>query len=112
MAGMSLTSFVFRHRYSAKGTVVKKIPLINKGQIHLVHDISLNSDFMNETLAEKVITLRIILIKVMIHFIFIIHIILIISIILQLRVELGIADHVWQEKRAVIAATVDGLSHH
>jgi hypothetical protein len=39
----------------------------------------------------------------------IILIILIISIILQVRVELGIADHVWQEKRAAIAATIDGL---
>ena len=28
---------------------------------------------------------------------------------LQLRVELGIADHVWQEKRALIAQTVDNL---
>jgi hypothetical protein len=112
MAGMSLTSFVFRRRYSAKGTVVKKIPLINKGQIHLVHDISLNLRFKNETLAEKVITLRIILIKFIIHCIFIIHIILIISIILQLRVKLGIAEHVWQEKRAVIAATVERSSHH
>jgi hypothetical protein len=27
----------------------------------------------------------------------------------QVRVELGIADHVWQEKRAAIAATVDAL---
>jgi hypothetical protein len=28
---------------------------------------------------------------------------------LQIRVELGIADHVWQEKRALIAQTVDNL---
>ncbi len=27
----------------------------------------------------------------------------------QVRVELGIADHVWQEKRAAIAVTVDAL---
>ncbi len=27
----------------------------------------------------------------------------------QVRVELGIADHVWQEKRAAIAATVDAF---
>jgi hypothetical protein len=37
------------------------------------------------------------------------HIILIISIILQVRIELGIADNVWQEKRAAIAASIDGL---
>jgi hypothetical protein len=27
----------------------------------------------------------------------------------QVHVELGIADHAWQEKRAAIAATVDAL---
>ncbi len=43
-------------------------------------------------------------------FICIIRIILILSIILQVRVELGIADHVWQEKCAAIAASIDGLS--
>ena len=39
--------------------------------------------------------------------IFIIRIILIISIMSQVRIDLGIADHVWQEKRATIAATID-----
>ncbi len=39
----------------------------------------------------------------------IIHIILIISIISQVRVDLRIADHVWQEKRTAIAASIDGL---
>jgi hypothetical protein len=28
---------------------------------------------------------------------------------LQVRIDLGIANHVWQEKRAVIAARIDGL---
>ena len=27
----------------------------------------------------------------------------------QVRIDLGIADHVWQEKRAAIAATIDQL---
>ena len=27
----------------------------------------------------------------------------------QVRVELGIVDHLWQEKRAAIAATIDAL---
>jgi hypothetical protein len=27
----------------------------------------------------------------------------------QVRIELGIANHVWQEKRAAIAARIDGL---
>jgi hypothetical protein len=36
-------------------------------------------------------------------------IILIISIISQVRADLGIADNVWQEQRAVIASTIDAL---
>ena len=36
-------------------------------------------------------------------------IILIISIMLQVCIDLGIANHVWQEKRAAIAATIDLL---
>ncbi len=39
----------------------------------------------------------------------ILHIILIISMISQVSIELGIANHVWQEKRAAIAARIDGL---
>ena len=41
--------------------------------------------------------------------VFIIRIILIISNILQVSIDLGIADHVWQEKRAAIATTIDLL---
>ena len=40
----------------------------------------------------------------------IILIILIIPIILQVRLDLGIADHVWQDKRTAIAQSVDELS--
>jgi len=40
----------------------------------------------------------------------IILIILIIPIILQVRMDLGIADHVWQDKRTAIAQSVDELS--
>ena len=40
----------------------------------------------------------------------IILIILIIPIILQVRMDLGIADHVWQDKRTAIAQSVDALS--
>ncbi len=36
-------------------------------------------------------------------------IILIISVISQVHVDLRIAYHVWQEKRAAIAASIDGL---
>ncbi len=57
--------------------------------------------------AEKVIAIiRIILI---IDNIFILRFILIIWIMSQVRVDLGIADHVWQEKRAAIAETIDAL---
>ena len=46
---------------------------------------------------------------VIIRLIYIIDIILIISIILQVHVDLGIPYHVRQEKRATVAATIDGL---
>jgi hypothetical protein len=98
---------LFRHRYSAKGTIVRKISLINKSLIRLIDDIFWNLGFKNETQAEKVI--------VIIHSILIIHImriiciILIISVMSQVRVEFGTADHIWQKKRAAIAATVDAL---
>ena len=39
------------------------------------------------------------------------HIILIISL-SQVRIDLGLADHVWQNKRAAIAQEVDGLGPH
>jgi hypothetical protein len=39
----------------------------------------------------------------------IIHIILLISIILQVHVDLRVANHVWQEKGAATAASIDGL---
>ena len=50
-------------------------------------------------------------IKHVISFIAIIHIISIITILsfLQLRVDLGIVDHVWQEKHNAIAMTVNSL---
>ena len=44
-----------------------------------------------------------------IYVISLIRFILIASIISLVQVELGIADHVWQEKRAAIAETVDAL---
>jgi hypothetical protein len=110
MVGMSLTSCLFRRRHSAKGTVVKKIPLFNKNMLHLIDDIFWNLGFKNETQAEKVmVIIRIILIINILLLIFLISIIPIILIMSQVRVAVGIADHVWQEKRAAISATVDGL---
>jgi hypothetical protein len=107
MVAMSFTCCLFRRRLSAKGTFVKKIPLINKNLIHLIDDIFWNLGFKNAEKAEKVIAIiRIILI---IDVIFLIRIILIILIMSQVRVDLGISDHVWQEKRAAIAETIDAL---
>ncbi len=105
MVDMSLTSCLFRHRHPAKGTIIKKIPLFNKNMIYLIDEIYWNLCFKNDTQAKKVI-IRIILI---IYVILLKRIILIISIMSQIHVELGIADHVWQETRAAIAETVDAL---
>ena len=51
-----LTSF-FRRRYSANGTVVRKISVINKSLFHLIDDIFWNLGFKNETQADKVIVI-------------------------------------------------------
>ena len=105
-----LTSCLCFHRYSSKGTVVKKVSLINKGLFHLIDDIFWNLGFKNETHADKVTMLiRIIRIISAIRIKRFMSIILIISIISQVRVDLGIPDHVWQEQRAVIASSIDGL---
>jgi hypothetical protein len=105
-----LTSCLCFHRYSSKGTVVKKVSLINKGLFHLIDDIFWNLGFKNETHADKVTMLiRIIRIISTIRIKRFMSIILIISIISQVRAELGIPDHVWTEQRAVIASSIDGL---
>ncbi len=52
-----LTSCLFLHRYSAKGTVVKKISVINKALFQLIDDIFWHLGFKNETQADKVIIL-------------------------------------------------------
>ena len=49
------------------------------------------------------------MIKTLKSLIVIIHIILIKAIIWQVRVDVGIANHVWQEKRTAIAANIDNL---
>jgi hypothetical protein len=97
---MSLTSCLF-----VAGTLPRE--LLSIDLIHLIDDIFWNLTFNNKTQAEKVIVIMHI-----IYLISIIPIILIISIILQVRIKLRIPDHVWQEKRSVIAATIDGLGHH
>ena len=90
---MSLTSCLF-----VAGNLPRE--LLSRDLIHLIDDIFWDLRFKNETQTKKVI--------VIIHIISIIPIILIISIILQVRIKLGIPDHVWQEKRSVIAAIIDG----
>ncbi len=105
MVGMSLSSCLFRRTHPAKKTIVKKIPLFNNNMVYLIDENFWNLGFKNETQAEKVI----ICILLIIHVFSLIRIILIIAIISQVQVELGIVDHVWQEKRAAIAETIDAL---
>jgi hypothetical protein len=84
--------------------------LINKGLFHLIDDIFWNLGFKNETHADKVTMLiRIIRIISTIRIKRFMSIILIISIISQVRADLGLADNIWQEQRAVIASTIDEL---
>ncbi len=117
---------------SSKGTVAKKVSLVCKNLIHVIDNIFWNMGFKNETQAEKVILdVHIILIISITYIILwldhlyryypvisltrfislisIMQITLIISLFVQVCVDLGIADHVWQAKRAGIAATVDAI---
>ena len=120
-------NFILYGSQSAKGGFMKKMYLVNKNIVHLIDDIFWNLGFKTDTQAEKVTTeimiiiciMHIILIMTIIlimyiiqimHIIlimYIIHIILIIA--FQVRISLGLADHVWQDKRAAIAQTVDAL---
>ncbi len=50
-SAITLTSCLFTCRYSAKGTVVRKIPLIIKGLIHLIDYIFWNLGFKYKTQA-------------------------------------------------------------
>ena len=78
--GMSLTPCSVPLRYSAKGAVVKKIPLLNKNFVHFINNIFWNMGFKTETHAEKVIPnihiISIMPIKLIISFILIILIML------------------------------------
>jgi hypothetical protein len=105
MVGMSLTSCLFRRRHPANKTIVEKIRLFDKNMIYLIDEIFWNLGFKNKTQAEKVIKCIILII----HIISLTRIILIISIISQVHVELGTADHVWQEKSAAITGTINAL---
>jgi hypothetical protein len=75
--------------------------LLNKNLVHLIDDIFWNMGFKHETQTENVVL--IILIFCMIHLIFIIPTILTFFQYFQVRVDLGIANYVWQDKRAIIA---------
>ena len=81
--------------------------MLNKNIVHLIDDIYWNMGFKAETQADKVMPI-----------IRVVYIIRIISIVvtytfythyLQVRQDLGLADHVWQDKRALIAQSVDNL---
>ncbi len=93
--------------YSVKGTVVKKIFILNKSIVHLINDIFWHMGFKTETQAEKVILI--------IRFIefynnyYTYYTYANYKHYCRLRQDLGLADHVWQDKRAAIAETVDDL---
>ena len=85
------------------------MPILNKNIVHLVDNMFWNMGFKTQIQADKVIS--------------VIHIILIIRLCcyayytdytdyinyFQVCVELGIADHIWLDKRKAIAQTVDAL---
>ena len=93
---MCLTNFTFYFSYSVKGTVAKKIFMLNQNIVHLIDDIFWNMGFKTETQAEKVqYNMLIIYIISIISVMRIMHIILIIFIIcrfvwnLVLRITCG-----------------------
>jgi hypothetical protein len=84
--------------------------LLNKNIVHLIDDVFWNMGFKHETQIEKVIP--IILITCIIYLMYIIenasHYTIYIHY-FQVRVDLGIADHVWQDERDIIAESLDNL---
>ena len=78
-------SLIFGLRYSAKGSFVKKIPILNRKIVHLIDEMFWNMGFKSETQAEKVIsiihTIPIMTAILLIRIIVVIHIIPIILII-------------------------------
>jgi hypothetical protein len=82
--------------------------MLNKNIVHLIDDIFWNMGFKTETQADKV--MPIISILSIISIISIISLILIIRIICRfIRILPGLADHVWQDRRSLIAQSVDNL---
>jgi hypothetical protein len=79
--------------------------MLNQNIIHLIYDIFWNMGFKMETQADKIMPI--------IRVIYIICITLIVSLILIIRIiqDLGLADHVWQGKRTLIAQSVDNLGY-
>ena len=84
-ACLAVTLCSFGLRYSSKGTIVKKMPILNKNIVHLVDDMFWNMGFKTEKQTEQVISIihiiSIIYIKVIICIILIISVIRIILII-------------------------------
>ena len=82
---LAVTLCSFGLRYSSKGTIVKKMPILNKNIVHLVDDMFWNMGFKTEKQTEQVISIihiiSIIYIKVIICIILIISVIRIILII-------------------------------
>ena len=56
-ACLAVTLCSFDLRYSSKGSIVKKMPILNKNIVHLVDDMFWNMGFKTETHAEKVVSI-------------------------------------------------------
>mmetsp|Transcript_42169 Transcript_42169/g.88148 ORF Transcript_42169/g.88148 Transcript_42169/m.88148 type:complete len:130 (-) Transcript_42169:85-474(-) len=65
--------------YNVHGLILKKVFVLNKNIVHLIDDIFWNMGFKTETQADKV------------------------------RQDIGLADHVWQDKKTLIAQYIDNL---
>ncbi len=96
-------SHVFR--LSAKGLFVKKMHVLNKGIVHMIDDIFWNCGFRTESQGEQVVLwlLR------LLCFLRLLLLLRLLKLFWKVRVDLGLPDHIWVDKRAAIAKKVDDL---
>ncbi len=89
-------------RLSIKGLFTKKVFLVNENIVHLVDDIFWNCGFKTESQGEQVMIDIIAFYRIFGYYYTYCHW-------LQVRADLGIADHIWKDKRIAIAKRVDDL---
>ncbi len=80
---------------SKNGSLLMKVYILNKNMVHMIDDIFWLMSFKMETLADN-------------YFCFVVMYIMYI-IFWQVRTELGLADHVWQNKSAAIVQSADDI---